>query len=179
MADANVRLVSDAANTGKYVDVSELTVGATTVERQRVNLADPTSATAIMAVKAASTAAALTDPAAVVSLSPNSPVTRAKFRDLDDAPQAAIKASAGVLFGVQVINTTGASAYLQIFNAAADVTLGTEEPVMEFLVEAGKMVTWWADRGVAFATGIRAASTTTEKGSTGSAAGVMLFAQYV
>jgi hypothetical protein len=179
MADDIVQLVDDSTNTGEKVDVSKLTVGANTVNRQRVNLADPSAAASIMAVKAASTAAALTDPAAVVALSPNSPVTKAKFRSLSHVQQS-IKASAGVLFGVQIVNNQGAACYVQIFDAAAGVTLGTDEPVMEFLVPANTQVNVpLPAQGVAFGTGIRVASTTTEMGSTGSAAGVMLFAQYV
>lgn len=53
MADGTVRLPTDAANTGKYTDTSELTVSAVTVQRQRNNIADPTTAAAIAAVKAA------------------------------------------------------------------------------------------------------------------------------
>lgn len=74
MAD---QFVAITAGSGTKIDVSELTVGANTVERQRMNIGDPTSATAIAAVKAASTAAAATDPALVVSVSPNSPVVQA------------------------------------------------------------------------------------------------------
>jgi hypothetical protein len=177
MAAGNVRLPSDAANTGKYVDVSELTVGALTAERQRIVLADDTNATSLMAVKAASTAAALTDPAAVVSLSPNSAVTPGKFRDL--GLQQSVKAAAGVLFGVQIINDSGATCYVQVFNAAAGVTLGTEEPIMEFRVAtAAQENPPIPARGIAFGTGIRIASTTLEKGSVASAAGVMVFVQY-
>ena len=75
MSDQVVQLAQDG--TGKKVDVSELTVGANPVERQRINIADPTNATSIAAVKAASTAAVASDPALVVAVSPNNtiPVT--------------------------------------------------------------------------------------------------------
>lgn len=49
MADGIVQLPADS--TGKKVDTSELTVGANTVERERVNLADPTTAAAVAGVK--------------------------------------------------------------------------------------------------------------------------------
>lgn len=71
MADQVVQIT---AGTGTKIDVSELTVGANTVERQRINIADPVNATSLATVKAASTAAVAADPALVVSLSPNSPV---------------------------------------------------------------------------------------------------------
>jgi len=179
VADAIVTLVSDASNTGKKVDVSELTVGANTVERQRNCIGDPTSATGLMAVKAASTPAALTDCAAVVTLSPNSAVAKFKARDLNDT-QVNVKGTPGTLFGVQIINRSGADCFVQVFDAAAGVTLGTEDPVMEFHVPAGQsLYPPLPGRGIAFATGIRVASTTGEKGATGSAAGVQFFAQYV
>lgn len=52
MADQVVQLPSDAANTGRKIDNSELTVGAATVERQRIVIADTTSATALATVTA-------------------------------------------------------------------------------------------------------------------------------
>src|ERR1700682_2999817 len=51
MADGVVVVAPDS--TGKKIDNSEITVGANTVERQRINIADPTSATAIATVTAA------------------------------------------------------------------------------------------------------------------------------
>jgi hypothetical protein len=48
MADSLVQVLPDS--TGKKVDTSSLTVGANTVERQRMNMADPTTAAAIAAV---------------------------------------------------------------------------------------------------------------------------------
>jgi len=51
MADGIVQVAPDS--TGKKVDTSELTVGANTVERQRVVLADPSSPTGLAPVTAA------------------------------------------------------------------------------------------------------------------------------
>jgi hypothetical protein len=48
MADAIVQLATDG--TGKKVDTSEITVGANTVERQRINISDPTAAAGLAAV---------------------------------------------------------------------------------------------------------------------------------
>lgn len=180
MADGFIRLPDDAANLGKYLDTSPVTVGGNSAHRQRMNLADPATATSLQAVKAASTPAALVDCAAVVALSPSSPVTLKKLRDVA-ATVVAIKASPGVLFGLQILNTTGAAAYVQIFDVATGgVTLATTTPDMEFLVPTGaELIVPLPDRGVNFATAISIASTTTEKGLTGSAAGVQVFAQYV
>jgi hypothetical protein len=45
-----VNLVNDSGNTGKKVDLSELTVGANTVERQNICIADPATAANIINV---------------------------------------------------------------------------------------------------------------------------------
>ena len=50
MADQIIKLPDDTGNTGKKIDQSELTVGANTVERQRINITDPTTAAALAAV---------------------------------------------------------------------------------------------------------------------------------
>jgi hypothetical protein len=47
--DAFVRVAPDS--TGKMVDTSEIVVGAATVERQRINVSDPTDANAHAAVR--------------------------------------------------------------------------------------------------------------------------------
>jgi hypothetical protein len=51
VADQVVQLVSDAANTGRKVDCSELVVGANTVERQRIVLSDDSTAAALAKVQ--------------------------------------------------------------------------------------------------------------------------------
>jgi hypothetical protein len=50
MADQFVALVLDAGNNGKKMDMTELTVGANLVERQRMNIADPATAGALLNV---------------------------------------------------------------------------------------------------------------------------------
>jgi hypothetical protein len=99
------------------------------------------------------------------------------FRDLGVTAQT-IKASAGSLFAVHIENNQAAAAWIQIFDASAP-TLGTTNPDIEKLVAANAS----ADiplpaNGVLFGTAIKIASTTTEKGAVGSAAGVLVFAQY-
>jgi hypothetical protein len=91
-----------------------------------------------------------------------------------------VKVSAGTLYGLQVVNNQGAAAYIQVFNLAhASVTLGTTTPDLEMLVPANSALTYPIPAtGIAFTTAISVASTTTEGGLTGSAAGVQLFAQY-
>jgi hypothetical protein len=53
VADQYIQLPTDAANTGKKTDTSELSVGANTVQRQRANIASPATAAALAEVKAA------------------------------------------------------------------------------------------------------------------------------
>lgn len=74
--DAIVTLPDDSANTGKKLDESSLTVGANTTLRQRIVIADPTTAASIAAVKAASTAPAATDPALVIAINPGGNLTK-------------------------------------------------------------------------------------------------------
>jgi hypothetical protein len=73
MTDATIGLPTDGA--GKLVDAQSLSNSASqTVYRQTVTIGDPSAIGSVQAVKAASTAAGATDPAAVVGLSPNSPL---------------------------------------------------------------------------------------------------------
>jgi hypothetical protein len=175
LADQIVTLVTDAANTGKKVDTSEITVGANTVQRQRLVISDDAASAGLVKVSNSSTG--LTDYALNVNLSPISPVTPGKFRDL--GTQQNVKSSAGVLYGLQIINTQNVACFVQVFNAAGAVTLGTEDPIMEFKVNGSEnIMAPIAAKGISFSTGIRIASTTTEKGSTGSSSGVMVFIQY-
>lgn len=52
MTDTILKLPDDSSNTGKLVDESQLTVGANTVIRQRVVIADPTNASGLATVDA-------------------------------------------------------------------------------------------------------------------------------
>ena len=106
-------------------------------------------------------------------------LTHGKARDLANTPTA-IKASAGVLYGLQIENTQGAAAYIQIFNVATgSVTLGTTTPDLEILVAAtSQKEVILPNLGVPFTTAISIASTTGSKGSTGSSNGVHVHWQY-
>lgn len=106
-------------------------------------------------------------------------MSKGKLRDLGSVQ--AIKASAGTLYSLHIENNQGAAAWIQIFDlATGSVTLGTTNPDWELLVPANSskdlIVT---NQGVPFGTAISIASTTAEKGNTGSAAGVEIFYTYV
>ncbi len=179
MADQLVKLVADGANAGQQVDCAELTVAAETVIRQKICVADPTTPSAVAAVKDASVVPAATDPALVVTESPNSPVIPLALRDLVGTPTA-VKASPGTLYGISAINSSGATAYVQVFDVATGgVTPGTTVPILEFKLDTGAQYSLpLPARGVGFSVAITVISTTAEKGGTGSAAGVQVFAQY-
>ena len=105
---------------------------------------------------------------------------KAKFRNLSSTVQV-VKATSGQVSGVEVVNNQAAIAFIQVFDkAAGSVTLGTDTPDLEYQVPANGniVVEVGDDDGVSFGTAISVASTTTEGGATGSAAGVQVFIQY-
>jgi hypothetical protein len=109
------------------------------------------------------------------------PSLKTKFRDLGATVQV-IKATSGVLYLVQIVNNQSVACFVQIFDAASGgaVTLGTTNPDMEFQVAGNQTNNYTAmgDSGTTFTSGIVIASTTLEKGSVGSAAGVQCFVLY-
>lgn len=86
----------------------------------------------------------------------------------------AAKNAAGTFYGITVINPNSTAEYVQVFDAApGSVTLGTTPPKMFFWVPPGGA---WEEKfatfGVAFATGITVAATTTATGSTAPSTGL-------
>lgn len=106
-----------------------------------------------------------------------------KVRNLA-ATVTAIKTSQfGQMYSIVIVNGQAATAcFIQIFDVgtSAGVTLGTTTPDLEFSVPGATTATfaWGNEDGVRFDNGIQIASTTTEGGLTGSAAGVQVFVQY-
>ena len=84
-----------------------------------------------------------------------------------------IQGGALILTSVMAINTTGADAYVQLFDAAAaaDVTLGTTVPRWAVMSDFGAGLVAVSDglptNGLSFRNGIVAASTTTPTNNTG------------
>lgn len=106
---------------------------------------------------------------------------KAKFRNLAGTVQV-VKAGPGVVTGLEIVNNQAAIIFVQIFDkVAAGVTLGTDTPDLEYTVPASSSlnVEIGDDNGVNFNTAISIASTTTEAGATGSAAGVQVFVHYL
>lgn len=84
---------------------------------------------------------------------------------------------AGKLSFLNIINSSGAVVYVQLFNAiAANVTLGTTVPDLEFQVGVGVQLNppFPAD-GVYFSNGMCAAATLTDRGNAGAPNGVSLY----
>lgn len=105
------------------------------------------------------------------------PAEKYQSRDLAAAkPQ--VFTGAGNLVGIQVCNNQAAAVFIQLFDAlAANVTLATTNPDWEFSVAASTSTFFnpLPSCGLKLRIGLVAASTTTEKGLTGSAAGVQVF----
>jgi hypothetical protein len=105
------------------------------------------------------------------------PAEMLQTRDLA-ATKPQVWTGEGTLMGIQVCNNQAAAVFIQLFDAlAANVTLATTNPSWEFSVPASTSTTTVAlpPCGLKLRIGLVAASTTTEKGLTGSAAGVQVF----
>lgn len=118
-----------------------------------------------VAHKAASTAAAATDPALVVSLSPNSPITfptpsTSIINSAATTNATSVKASAGTVYSVTASNTGAAVAYVKLYNLATAPTVGTSTIAITIPVPAGGTVNLpFGTSGARFSTGIGLAIT--------------------
>lgn len=118
----------------------------------------------------------------VVSLVPaisGSGATHAIVRDAN-ATGTTVRGVPTTLYGVQVINGSGATAFVQMFDALKGaVTLGVTLPDKEIEVALGTSATLPLPlMGTAFLTALSVFSTTTEGGATTSAPGVEVFVDY-
>lgn len=78
-----------------------------------------------------------------------------------------VKATRALLGGYYIFNPAGTVCYLQIFNTAGTVTLGTTVPALSLGLPAGGAANIPAtDPGVLFENAIKLASTTTRTGNT-------------
>jgi hypothetical protein len=82
-----------------------------------------------------------------------------------------VKASAGTLKRVRIFNRSAAPVYVHIYNKASNPTVGTDTVILTFGCQAGDKADYpISDGGLAFATGIARAMTTTIDGSSGNTA---------
>ncbi len=118
-----------------------------------------------LTMKAASTAAAAADPAAVVALSPNSPITLTTptAHTLNSAATTnatSVKASAGTLYGIAVSNVSASTRYFKLYNKASAPTVGTDTPVLVIPIAAGGVANFpLGTLGLRFGTGLAYAIT--------------------
>ena len=88
---------------------------------------------------------------------------------LDDSPVVLLVGHRCTVDFAHGVNTTGAAAYLQIFDVAAiaSVTLGTTVPTLVLTIATGASATdTYGTAGAVFTNGVAVASTTTSTGST-------------
>lgn len=184
MADATVGVTDPITASNKKVDTSELTVGANTVERQRIVIADDAVAANKLIINS--------DGSLNVQSEANTAGGTSTFSALGGTgnallTNAAIQVAGGAhsLYGVAFWNPNTVDVWVQIFDVLhASVTLGTTVPKMSIRVPAGNGIqagSWeekfLGESKVAFATEISAAATTTATGNTAPTTGVQ--AQFV
>lgn len=71
-----------------------------------------------------------------------------------------LKASAGMIYGITVMNASAAVRYLRIYNKASSPTVGTDVPIMVIAVPATSSKEINFSQGIKFSTGIGYATTT-------------------
>ena len=109
-------------------------VGAAVASRIFVQPSDATSA---QTMKAASVAPLPADIGAVVSLSPNLPVTSMySVLSLATTNAVSIKATAGKIYAASIMNASAATKYVRLYNLAVAPTVGTSTPYKVIAVPA-------------------------------------------
>jgi hypothetical protein len=85
-----------------------------------------------------------------------------------------VKGSAGKLGGYYIYNPNTSVAYVQLFDTASSVTLGTTVPDVVLGIPASAGANLLNDTGIDFTTGIKFAVTTTATGNTAPSTGLDL-----
>lgn len=75
-----------------------------------------------------------------------------------DANLAAIKASAGTVYGLSISNTNAAARYFKLYNKATAPVLASDTPVLRIGIPAGQTVQLTFPMGIAFSAGIAMAA---------------------
>lgn len=94
------------------------------------------------------------------------------------ATVATVKGSAGQLGGYIVYNPNATVAYIQVFDVAGAVTLGTTRPNLVIPVPPTSGANIEFGKGIAFANAIKIAATTTDSGSTAPGTGLTVTVVY-
>ena len=116
-----------------------------------------------------------------VSIGPNAGngASRSFQRNLSNSP-VAIKASAGVLYGLSISNSAASVAYIQLFDTTGTPTLG-QSMANEIFVPAssGLISAQFGLFGVQYTSGIVIAASSAEGGTLAPASGLLVTAYYI
>jgi hypothetical protein len=83
-----------------------------------------------------------------------------------------VKTGLSVVTGWMIYNPNATIAYVQLFDLATTVTLGTTVPTLSLPIPAGASANLLDGAGIAFDNGIQVACTTTATGSTAPSTGL-------
>jgi hypothetical protein len=83
-----------------------------------------------------------------------------------------VKSTPGILSGYFIYNPNSSAAYVQFFDTAGTVTLGTTVPTLAFGFPATSAANILINEGITFANGIQLAVTTTATGNTAPSTGL-------
>lgn len=170
MADSFIQVPPDS--TGRKLDTSGITVGANSVERERMNIADPTLDVGL--AKVTNTTPGGSDYGLVARIAgtvttSTSLTSPTLYTEITQVTKANIKASAGVVKSIFISNANAALRYFQLHNKAT-APAGADVPLISVPIGAGtatnpqEMVLgtdFFNDAGVSFSTGIGWAISTT------------------
>jgi hypothetical protein len=159
------------ASTASMSGTPEWTSGIGSVLPPTVGLVGGSDGTNLRPLKVSATGVVSVDGSAVTQPSKLVPQTSGGLSTQSSttgATATSIKTSAGQLFGWYIGNSNTSAVYVQLFDAlTGSVTLGTTSPKLSLMIPAGGAANVFSDTGIAFATGISFACTTTRSGSTG------------
>lgn len=97
------------------------------------------------------------------------------YNDAIAGTKTTVKAAPAKVHAIHLVNTTGSTAYLQVFNKlAADVTVGTTVADFAIRLAANATFTLPLTMPLDFSVGVVVAGTTTSTGSTGAAISALM-----
>ena len=91
---------------------------------------------------------------------------------------ATASSAAGKVGGYMFFNPNAGTAYVQVFDTTGTVTLGTTTPTLVIPIPGGAAANLELTNGIAIASGIKLAATTTATGSTLVSSGLTCFLLY-
>lgn len=141
---------------GITIDPGQITIGAFELKD------DLTDTRATVTTVAATT---LTDPGVVAVLPQLLARTPYLNTALSNTAQS-VKGSSGILGGAHITNPNDAVAYVQCYDTAGAVVVGTTTPTFVFEIPAMGGYDLWDIPGIAFTAGLKIAATTTAEGGT-------------